>query len=560
MKNVSIDRESSVLDMEKSFNGMKRILLGGILFSLTATLGWTYRQEPIFLGEVGMFDDLSVLAHKDSVYTSVTWVTSKAGNLFQMRYFKRHQGEVCLSPSWDEYAELAKKDPRLAHLVPQGAPPPSGPPGPHWPYPGWTPNPGTLTRTALNLIFPMGVLLNSRLMAEGLEGALAAGDTAENAYRYTRPRILVIGLGPGTGISMLAHHFPRASIVAVDIDPVVVDMARSYYPFLDWLTSQKTDDGLPRLELLAEDGRQYIRYQASRAAAKHPYDLVILDAYGAGGSIPSHLMTKEFYASCASILGDDGILMSNTIGAYTRADGPGPSKNTRNKHLVFGGAMRSMRAAGLREAYNLPVNKIVARGPRAFRPDQVNNNITMASKAPLGPDTNPEGWARARAFVPYPELPLSTYVARFVALYDAEKRPISSKADFLPMEKADPSLRAKFTIMPDQHGHVSNYESSDPAVIEQVRKFVREHHVGERAPAGWDRDGARHVAIQQVDDVAYAREAYQSTLELANDPSLHSGAALVGPLEAERHGRPACIIPDAPLFTDARPNADIFNN
>ena len=36
-------------------------------------------------------------------------------------------------------------------------------------------------------------------------------------------------------IIAVAHHFPNASITVVDIDQVVIDMVREYYPMLDWL-------------------------------------------------------------------------------------------------------------------------------------------------------------------------------------------------------------------------------------------------------------------------------------------------------------------------------------
>lgn len=538
---------------------MKKVLLGGALFALAATLGWIYRDDPIPLGDIGLLADLSVLAHKDSAYTSITWVTSKGGNLFQLRCFKRHEGEVCLSPSWEDYADLAKKDPRLAHLVPQNGFLTARTPDASWPYKDWLPNPGTLVHTPYILMYPTGILLNARLMAEGEKAALAAGDTKENAYRYTRPRILVVGVGSGAGLALLAHHFPEASVVSVDIDPLVNSMVTDYYPLIRWLTTQKTSDGVPRLELVAQDARQYIRYDAGRAAAAHPYDLVILDAYAAGGTIPSHLMTKEFFASCADLLGKDGVLMSNTIGAYAQGTTPGPNRNLRYKHLVLGGAFRTMRAAGLVEAYNLPVNKGARKGPGAFVPTNSYNNITLASRAPVGPDTNPEGWARMRAFVPYPELPIHTFVGRFVSLYDEGNRPITSKVEYAPLEKANPSLRGKFSVIPDELRHVTNYASADPAVVAEVIRLVKESFK-DAPPIGWDRASAPRVAIQETDWVEHSREVYDATLELAKDPAQHSGPALVGPLEEQRQGVPRCIIPDAPLFTDARPNADIFNN
>ena len=79
--------------------------------------------------------------------------------------------------------------------------------------------------------------------------------------RQAKVNILIIGLGSGVGAALLAHHYPEASIVALDIDQVVIDMVRDYYPLLAWLEGAhlppeqreaqrpRTSDGRPRLSL-----------------------------------------------------------------------------------------------------------------------------------------------------------------------------------------------------------------------------------------------------------------------------------------------------------------------
>ncbi len=416
-----------------------RAALGALVFAAAAIAGWAFRDDPYRADELW---GQAVLRHRDSAYGSITWMAARDANSMQLRFFRGSEGDVCAFPAWSEYAALAEKDPRLAHLVPRGAPAPAAaPPGPEWPHHDWTPDPGTLTGTAYNALFPVGLLLNARLMEDAQRAAQAAGAPPEDAYRYARPRVLVVGLGPGSGIAMLAHHFPEASITVVDIDPVVLEMVEDHYPLMRWLTEQKTSDGRPRLRLVAQDARQYIRYQALRDAREHPWDLVVLDAFVAGGSIPSHLMTREFFAACSDLLGPDGVLLSNVNGAYGRARTPGAGKNARNKHLVLGGAIRSMRAAGFPDVYNVPLNR-ANETAATFRRDLIRNNITLASRAPLGPDRNAEGWRRVSAFVPYPELPVGRYVSRVVALMGGEHA-IASPVLFEPLERAGAARAAR---------------------------------------------------------------------------------------------------------------------
>jgi len=110
-------------------------------------------------------------------------------------------------------------------------------------------------------------------------------------------RILVIGLGGGTLPSFLHKHYPAAVIDAVDIDPVVVDVARRYFGF--------RDDALMKGHV--GDGRRFVE------EVKQPYDMIFLDAYGSD-SVPEHLATEEFLRAVRRAVKPDGIVVGNIWG------------------------------------------------------------------------------------------------------------------------------------------------------------------------------------------------------------------------------------------------------
>ena len=105
---------------------------------------------------------------------------------------------------------------------------------------------------------------------------------------------LVIGLGGGTIPSFLRKRFPNMKIDAVDIDPGVVEVAKSHFGF--------REDAKMRAHVA--DGRRFVEQTPER------YDLVVLDGFGTD-SVPPHLTTREFLQSVRRILTPRGITMGN---------------------------------------------------------------------------------------------------------------------------------------------------------------------------------------------------------------------------------------------------------
>jgi spermidine synthase len=107
-------------------------------------------------------------------------------------------------------------------------------------------------------------------------------------------RALIVGLGGGTLPAFLHKHYPQTVIDVVDIDPGVVQAARTYFGFREDQT----------LRAHVADGRRFIEQ------AKAPYDMVLLDAFGAE-NIPYHLATQEFLRSVRRATAPTGIVVAN---------------------------------------------------------------------------------------------------------------------------------------------------------------------------------------------------------------------------------------------------------
>ncbi|MCC6531015.1 MAG: fused MFS/spermidine synthase [Burkholderiales bacterium] len=108
---------------------------------------------------------------------------------------------------------------------------------------------------------------------------------------------LVVGLGGGTIPGFLRKRSPDTRIDAVDIDPTVVEVAKSHFGF--------REDAL--LHAHVEDGRRYVEQTKQR------YDLIFLDGFGSD-SVPPHLTTREFLSGVKNILSARGIVVGNLWG------------------------------------------------------------------------------------------------------------------------------------------------------------------------------------------------------------------------------------------------------
>ncbi len=501
---------------------MRGAWLAAALFAASSAAGIRFQDPPYRAVRPGMPADSYAFIHRDSPYTHVAWVVSQSANHMSLLFFDASQGGVCLNPRWEG-------DPALADR----------------PI-----NPGTLTSSMYALTFPAAALLNRSLMSK------AGGDPAKAA-----PRVLIVGLGAGAGIAVLAHHFPEASLTVVDIDPVVIQIAEEGYPYLRWLRTQKTTDGRPRLREVAMDARQFIR-QAGREGER--FDLVVMDAFTLGLTVPPHLLTREFFRETAACMDPDGVMITTIHASYSG-----------KKAALFGGALRTMQAAGFKGIHTLPVHWFGEQRDH-LQPEALRNCMVLAAREGISPDERPDRWARVLGWKPYADLPTGKWVNRSLSLANSE-RFVSAKISLDdPQHPLDPSFLELLDRGMHQTtqrfqapgGHVA--VSNDRVLIGMAGDVVKRAYGG-RAPLGWDKIPAEVALVQEETDwVQLARDSFRYTAQLA-------GAHSVAPPEAADaldeddvrvgvwfpnglDGQPVSwIIRDAPLFTDARPNADIAN-
>jgi spermidine synthase len=110
-------------------------------------------------------------------------------------------------------------------------------------------------------------------------------------------RVLVVGLGGGSIPSFLHKHYPKTRVDAVEIDPVVVEVAKQFFG----LNEDET------LKTYVQDGRQFIEERPNT------YDIIFLDAFGSE-SIPYHLATREFLQAVRRSITAQGVVLADVWG------------------------------------------------------------------------------------------------------------------------------------------------------------------------------------------------------------------------------------------------------
>lgn len=123
-------------------------------------------------------------------------------------------------------------------------------------------------------------------------------------FRGDLDSALVLGGGTFTLPETFLDHFPQAKVEVVEIDPAVVDVGRRFFRL----------NRYPQMGIVVDDARRFL----SRTPQK--YDLIFGDAYNGLRSVPSHLLTKEFFQAVKNRLTERGIFMMHLINAVQGKD------------------------------------------------------------------------------------------------------------------------------------------------------------------------------------------------------------------------------------------------
>jgi spermidine synthase len=116
-------------------------------------------------------------------------------------------------------------------------------------------------------------------------------------------KALVIGLGGGSVVKFLMHHFPDCEIDVVEYREDVINVAQQFF---------EVPDTHPKLHIHQGDGYRYAE-QLCRDSDLY-YDMVIVDAYDDVGMAES-VGAQAFFDACADLLNPDGVMSINLWGS-----------------------------------------------------------------------------------------------------------------------------------------------------------------------------------------------------------------------------------------------------
>lgn len=108
-------------------------------------------------------------------------------------------------------------------------------------------------------------------------------------------KVLNIGLGAGAFNRLFSIGFPEARMTTVEIDPMIVDVARRLTDFKEGANDK----------VVIADGRRYLH------RTDENFDWIIIDAYVRNSQVPPHLTTVEFFTLAGSRLAERGVLAMN---------------------------------------------------------------------------------------------------------------------------------------------------------------------------------------------------------------------------------------------------------
>lgn len=114
--------------------------------------------------------------------------------------------------------------------------------------------------------------------------------------RQSFPSILVLGVGGGTVIELLATWYPGATITAVDIDSTMIAIAKGYFGI----------GNVPNVRLIQADAKIFVNKKVK------PFDLIIVDLF-IGREIPAFVTKGSFYRDLKRLLMPRGSIILNYL-------------------------------------------------------------------------------------------------------------------------------------------------------------------------------------------------------------------------------------------------------
>lgn len=108
--------------------------------------------------------------------------------------------------------------------------------------------------------------------------------------------VLLLGVGGGSAVEVVRRRYPAAAITGIELDPVMVDVAKSYSPVM----------GGAACTVIVGDAHRYVRAYPSPSS----FDAILNDVYIAG-TTPAWFGEEEFLHAVRRLLRPGGLYACN---------------------------------------------------------------------------------------------------------------------------------------------------------------------------------------------------------------------------------------------------------
>ena len=115
------------------------------------------------------------------------------------------------------------------------------------------------------------------------------------------PNVLLLGLGGGTVVNLLKKRWPQTRILAVEIDPQIVVIGRTYFGL----------DKIPGLKIITDDAFKVVSGKKA-GIEEGKFDLVLVDVY-LGKKLPGFVGEEDFISQLKKLLSSKGIIVFNYL-------------------------------------------------------------------------------------------------------------------------------------------------------------------------------------------------------------------------------------------------------
>ena len=119
---------------------------------------------------------------------------------------------------------------------------------------------------------------------------------------------LLLGVGGGAILHKISQRWPDCRITAVEIDPVMVQIANQYFQI----------NQIPHLKIINQDAYDFIKLKTKNLKLKTKYDAILVDCY-IGDQIPPQLESYDFLQTLKTILSPNGIIVFNRLNNKSNA-------------------------------------------------------------------------------------------------------------------------------------------------------------------------------------------------------------------------------------------------